>query len=256
MGKIELCGVKIDNLSRMEAVERAMKDGEKACWVVTPNAVMLDACRRNADRARLLNGATLSLADGKGVLLLARRNGTPLCERVAGIDFAEALLASAAERGMRVFLLGGEAGVAERASACLRKKFPTLCICGTWHGYFSLGDSMDAAVLGAVRDSKADILLVCMGFPRQEEWIAAHLSSLEDVRIVIGLGGSLDVWAGNVKRAPHFLSVVGLEWAWRMLLQPKRLRHLPALFRMAFYFPQKTPKKEIKNGKKKEKVEK
>ena len=253
-GKIELFGVKIDNLTREAAVEFALGGDVSPCWVVTPNAVMLDASRSRAEYARLLSGATLSLADGKGVLLLAKRQRTPLCERVAGIDFAEALLARAVQEGLRVFLLGGERGIAERAADCLREKYPALCICGTHHGYFALGGSEDVALPGEVIDSKADILFVCMGFPRQEEWIASHLPLLGGVRVAVGLGGSLDVWAGRSKRAPRFLSAVGLEWAWRMLLEPKRLRQLPALLRIALYVPTKRPEHNAPRPKKSKKV--
>ena len=92
-------------------------------------------------------------------------------------------------------------------------------------------------MLAQIGASHPDLLFVCMGFPRQEEWIAAHRASLIGVRVVVGLGGSLDVWAGRVRRAPRLLSRVGLEWAWRMMLEPKRLRGLPALLRVAFYMP-------------------
>ena len=234
--KIELFGVKIDNLSKGLAVERALHSDEPTCRVVTPNAVMLDACRRDPALAELLRSATLSLADGMGVLLLARRQGTPLCERVAGIDFAEALLARAAQDGLRVFLLGGAQGVAEAAAKRLSVRYPALCICGTHHGYFASSNE-DAAVTAEICASKADILFVCMGFPRQESWIAAHLSQLANVRVAVGLGGSIDVWAGRVKRAPRVLSKIGLEWAWRMILEPKRLLVLPALIRTVLYLP-------------------
>ena len=120
--KIELFGVKIDNVTLREAVDLALQEEGVPCWVVTPNAVMLDACRKNKEQAKLLNRARLSLPDGRGVLLLARRQGMPLCERVAGIDFAEALLARASKKGLRVFLLGGAHGVAEAAAERLCKK--------------------------------------------------------------------------------------------------------------------------------------
>ena len=234
--RIEVFGVKIDNLTKEAAVERVLQGDEPTCLVVTPNAVMLDACRHDPSLAELLGNATLSLADGRGVLLLARRQGTPLCERVAGIDFAEALLARAAHDGLRVFLLGGAQGVAEAAAERLSVRYPTLCICGSHHGYFA-SDDEDAAVTAEICASKADILFVCMGFPRQEAWIVEHLSQLANVRVAVGLGGSIDVWAGRVKRAPRLLSALGLEWAWRMLLEPKRLRVLPGLVRTALYLP-------------------
>lgn len=237
--KIKMMGVKIDNLGLHEAVERALTERDTPCWVVTPNAVMLDACHRNTAYRELLNRAELSLADGAGVLLQARRHGAPLRERVAGIDFGEALMARAASEGLRVYLLGSVEGVAEEAAKRLRERYAGLCICGCHHGYFERGGEAEKRVLDAIRRSNADILFVCMGFPGQEEWIDARLDALTSIRVVAGLGGALDVWAGRVKRAPQLFSRLGLEWAWRMLFQPKRIFQLPSLLRVALYFPKR-----------------
>ena len=134
---IELCGVKIDDLSLDAAVEYALCECPSPCFAVTPNAVMLDACRRDNSIAALLNRATLSLADGAGVVWAARKQKTPLLSgRVAGIEFGERLLEVASERVLRVFLLGGGAGVAEKAGEHLRERYPNLCICGSFWGYF------------------------------------------------------------------------------------------------------------------------
>ncbi|MBQ9784848.1 MAG: WecB/TagA/CpsF family glycosyltransferase [Clostridia bacterium] len=232
MKRIELYGVKIDNVTQKEAVAQALATGEVNV-VFTPNALMLDACRRDERMARLLNGASLSLPDGAGVMLAAKRQKTPLCERVAGIEFGEALCETAARDGLRVFLLGGKAGVAERAAEALRARFKGLCICGTHWGYFDRMGEENQRVLAEIRESRADVLLVCMGFPVQETWITENRAALSQLRTVAGLGGSLDVWAGNVRRAPRVLSRMGLEWAWRMAREPRRLRGLPALLRVA-----------------------
>lgn len=241
MKEIRIYHVRIDNVTPGEAVEYALQGRGTPCFVVTPNATMLDDCRRNKARADLLNQATLSLPDGAGVLLAARRRGTPLEERVAGIAFGEALLDRAAREGLGVFLLGGREGVAEQAAKNLCTRYPGLQICGTHHGYFEKTGAQDLRVVELLCAARPDILLVCFGFPVQEEWIAAHLPSLAGVRVVAGLGGSLDVWAGEVGRAPAFVSRLGLEWAWRMAREPKRLRHLPALLRFGFLnlWPQK-----------------
>lgn len=230
--QIKVCGVRIDNVTRQEAVVRALAEGEVNV-VFTPNALMLDACRRDVRLAELLNRSSLSLPDGAGVLLAARRQGIPLKERVAGIEFGEALLARAAKEGLRVFLLGGAAGIAERAAEELRKRFDGLCICGTCWGYFEKNGEENRRVLYEIRESRADILLVCFGFPLQERWIAENLAALTHLRVVAGLGGSLDVWAGRVRRSPRFVSRLGLEWAWRMVHEPRRLKGLPAIVRMA-----------------------
>lgn len=234
MNQIKLCNVKIDDVTPEEAVNFALLDRGEPCWTVTPNATMLDACRRDGEKAALLNRATLSLPDGAGVLLAARRRGTPLKGRVAGIEFGEALLSRAAHEGLRVFLLGGAEGVAERAAVRLGLRYPGLCVCGYYWGYFQKGGEEDRRVTELIRAARPDILFVCMGFPIQETWIGAHLSLLGEVRVVAGLGGSLDVWAGELRRAPRIVSRVGLEWAWRMAREPRRLKHLPALARFLF----------------------
>ena len=233
MDRVTIFDVRIDCLGMEDALRVALETGERPCTVVTPNAVMLEDCRRDRHHAALLGRATLSLADGRGVIMAARRKGTPLPARVSGIDFGERLLAYAAEHGLRVFLLGGADGVAHRAGEALCRRYPGLCVCGSFWGYGSKSGEENAQLLGWIRQSRADILLVCFGYPLQEEWIFENLSALSDVRIIAGLGGSLDVWAGDVRRAPRLMQKTGLEWAWRMARQPARIKQLPTLLRFA-----------------------
>ncbi len=232
---VRLCGVRIDRVTVDEAVERALSPSDEPCFVVTPNALMLDACRKNSLLATVLNRSTLSLPDGAGVLWAARRCGTPLPCRVAGIEFGEALLHRAAEEGLRVFLLGGGAGVAEDAAHRLRERMPTLQICGTYWGYFDRDGEENRRLLSILHSCRPDVLFVCFGFPLQETWILENLYRLDGVRVVAGLGGALDVWSGHLRRAPKIVSHMGMEWAWRMLRQPKRLKGLPAIVRCAFF---------------------
>lgn len=236
MEQIRIGNVKIDNMTAQEAVDFALNKENSPCFVVTPNAVMLSSCAKSPTQTALLNSATLSLADGMGVKWAARRQGTPLVERIAGIDFGEALLQKAAKDGLRVFLLGGEDGVAARAAERLKIRYPKLCVCGSFWGYFGSGREEDERLTSVLRATRPDILFVCMGFPRQEEWIATHMERLSDVRVIAGLGGSLDVWAGRVRRAPHLISKIGLEWAWRIAHEPrKRLSQLPTLVRFGLF---------------------
>lgn len=236
MKQIHIGNVKIDNVTVKEAVDFALMAENSPCFVVTPNAVMLSSCAKSPEQTALLNRASLSLADGMGVKWVARRQGTPICERIAGIDFGEALLERASVDGLRVFLLGGEEGIAARAAERLKARYPTLCVCGCFWGYFGDGREADERLVSVLRATRPDILFVCMGFPRQEEWIAAHLNCLSDIRVIAGLGGSLDVWSGSLKRAPHWISKMGLEWAWRIAHEPKkRLSHLPTLVRFGLF---------------------
>ena len=231
--RISLGGIPIDNVTKEGALERALAEGGVNV-VFTPNAVMLDACRRDRTITELWKHASLSLPDGVGVLWAAKRMGTPIRERVAGIDFGEALLARAAREGLRVFLLGGGDGVALQAARNLRARYKGLCICGTHWGYFDKTGEENRRVLTRIRESRADVLFVCFGFPMQERWITDNLHALSHLRVVAALGGSLDVWSGKTKRAPEAVSRMGLEWAWRMAREPHRLKGIPALVRCAF----------------------
>lgn len=239
MEDIKLYGVKIDNVTMEEAIYRSLRTTGEPCVVFTPNALMLERARKDAKLAELLNRASLSLPDGAGVLRAAERMGTPLCERVAGIDFGAELLFRAERAGLRVFLLGGDENVAEKASENLLKKHPRLCICGTTWGYFNKIGEENTRVLSYIRACRPHILFVCMGFPIQERWVVENLHHLTDIRVIACLGGSLDVWAGNIRRAPVWMSRAGLEWLWRMLCQPKRLAALPEILSFLWHVPQK-----------------
>ena len=239
MEEIKLYGVKINNITKDEAMRCALRATGEPCVVFTPNAIMLERARRDGELANLLNRASLSLADGAGVLWAAEKMGTPLLERVAGIDFGVALLERAERLGLRVFLLGGGEGVAERAAEGVRKKHPHLCICGTSWGYFNQSGEENLGVLSHIRSCRPDILFVCMGFPLQERWVMENLQHLTAIRTIACLGGSLDVWAGDIRRAPAWMSRVGLEWLWRMLCQPKRLAQLPEIVSFLWHVPQK-----------------
>lgn len=166
-------------------------------------------------------------------MLAARRQRTPLCERIAGIEFGERLMSEAASRGLRVFLLGGGDGVAQEAALRLQRRYAGLRICGSCWGYFEKDGDEDRRVVSYIRACRPDILLVCFGFPMQERWIGEHMQLFDGIRVVAGLGGALDVWSGRAHRAPAPFSRMGLEWAWRMAHQPRRLKHLPAIVRCA-----------------------
>lgn len=239
MEEIKLYGVKIDNVTKEEAVWRALRATGEPCVTFTPNALMLERARKDRDLCQLLNRASLSLPDGRGVLWAAEKMGMPLGERVAGIDFGAAVLARAERAGLRVFLLGGGEGVAERAAQNLLKKHPRLCICGTTWGYFDQSGEENVRVLSYIRACRPHILFVCMGFPVQERWVTENLHHLTELRLIACLGGSLDVWAGDLRRAPEWMSRMGFEWLWRMLRQPKRFAALPEMLSFLWHVPQK-----------------
>ncbi len=197
---------------------------ERQTVIFTPNPQML--LRANGDYAlqKLLHSSSINIPDGTGILLAAKVLRLPIYERVTGIDMAEDILALAQTRGYSVFLLGGKQGVARKAAAELKNKYPKLQVCGTHHGYFQKSGEQNERIIKKISSSGADILFVCFGFPTQEQWIVKNVKHLPSLRLAMGLGGSLDVWSGKIKRAPTILQKARLEWLWRTLCEPKRMR--------------------------------
>ena len=157
------------------------------------------------------------LPDGAGVVLAAKLRKTPLKQKVAGVDFADRLLGVLAETGNTLYLLGGKPGIAELAAQKMVEKHPGLRICGTADGYFK----EETPVIEKINAVKPDVLFVCVGAPKQEIFMNAHRDEL-DVRLMAGLGGSLDAFAGTVKRAPKWMIRCNLEWLYRLVKEPKR----------------------------------
>jgi N-acetylglucosaminyldiphosphoundecaprenol N-acetyl-beta-D-mannosaminyltransferase len=205
----------------------------KQTKIFTPNAEMLASASKDKSLFHLLKSADIPLPDGIGVYLGAHMLGLSPVERTNGIDFAERLLSEAAKNGMKIFLLGAKLGVADAAARKLQKKFKGLRVAGTHHGYFQKNGRENDAVIKKINRSGTEILFVCFGFPEQERWIAEYLPKLENVKIAAGLGGSLDVWSGEVDRAPDVLRNFGGEWLWRAAKDPTRLSRIPKLFGFA-----------------------
>ena len=222
--RIDVLGVGFDDFSIGQAVGLAsdlMKSGGKA-YVVTPNPEIVWACRQNSDLRAAVEGARIVLADGIGIILGARILGRPLQNgRVPGIDFAAALFRKMAESGGSVFLFGSKPGVADEAGENLAGEYPGLIIAGTADGYFS----SDSPVIEKINSANPDLLLVCLGAPKQEYWMAENAGKL-NVPLSIGLGGSLDIFSGRARRAPAFYQKLGLEWLYRLIREPRRLKRM------------------------------
>ncbi len=225
--KIDVLGLQFDNVTMDEALRRgeAFLDGDRAAIVVTPNAeIGYDAAQDEALCA-MLNRADLVLPDGAGVVLAAKLRKTPLKSKVAGIDFARNMLSVFARRGTRLYLLGSKPGVAEQAAEKMKEMAPGLVICGTADGYFK----EEAPVVAAINEAKAEAVFVCLGAPKQERFMFDHRDELPTVRLMAGLGGSLDGFAGNVKRAPDWMIKCQLEWFYRLCKEPKRIGRMMRL---------------------------
>lgn len=229
--KIDVMGVQFDNVTMDEALCRfqTLLRGEKAAYCVTPNAEIVYEAMHDPNLCGILNHADLVLPDGAGVIKSARMLGTPLKEKVAGIDFAAGVMDLLAKNGGRLYLLGGKPGIAQAAAENLRKKYSGLQIAGCSDGYFK----NEAAAVKKINESGADVLFVCLGAPKQELFMQRNQDLLH-VKFMVGLGGSLDNFAGAAKRAPQWMIRLNLEWLYRLIREPWRFRRmlrLPKLLR-------------------------
>jgi N-acetylglucosaminyldiphosphoundecaprenol N-acetyl-beta-D-mannosaminyltransferase len=224
--RTDVLGVAFDNVTLEEAVDRAaaLMEAGGPHLVVTPNAEIVQQAKGDPEFSALIAGADLVIPDGVGIIYASQILGRPLKGRVPGIDFASALMDRMAQRRQRLFLLGAKPGVAEQAAARLSAAHPGLILCGTHDGYFQ----EDEPVVEAIRQAQADVVFVCLGAPKQEKWIVKN-GAATGASLLVGLGGSLDVFAGQVERAPEAWQKAGLEWLYRAIKQPERLGRVAKL---------------------------
>jgi len=170
-----------------------------------------------------LNNADMLVADGAGVVLASKILGKEVKEKVSGVDLVKNLLVSTYKRPIKFFLFGGNPGIAEKAHANIICDYPNAQVVGTRNGYFTEDD--EAAIISEINNSDADVLLVCLGAPKQEIWIHENKNKLR-VKACLGVGGTLDILAGNVKLAPDFFRNNGLEWLYRLYKEPRRFKRM------------------------------
>ena len=226
---VKILGVRVDKVTKAQALEefRRLLDGDRCELIVTPNAEIVEKASKTPQLRRIINEeAALVTPDGVGLIYASKLKGDPIEEKVAGIDFAHSAIELCAQLGRSVYLLGSKPGVAEAAAANLEKEIPGLKIAGFRDGYFK--DEEEASVVEEINESGADFLCVALGSPKQEYFVIRHMDSLK-VKAAAGLGGSLDIWSGQLNRAPAFYIDHGLEWLYRMIQEPRRLKRLPAL---------------------------
>jgi N-acetylglucosaminyldiphosphoundecaprenol N-acetyl-beta-D-mannosaminyltransferase len=229
--RTDVLGVGFDSVTLDEAVSASLKLISEKCaaYVVTPNPEIVMICRENPEVLMAVENASLVLPDGIGIVYGARILGRPLKQKVPGIDFAQALLEKMSDAGMSVFLLGAKPGVAEIAQANLSKKYSGLRFVGTNDGYFT----DDAPVVEKINAAAPDLLLVCLGAPKQELWMKKNAAAL-NIGLMAGLGGSLDVFAGIAERAPESWQKLGLEWLYRLKSDPSRAGRMKNLPKFGF----------------------
>ena len=207
----------------------------RSALIVTPNCEIARSALKDADLRAALGAADLVIPDGAGMYLSSKILGEPLPQRMAGIDLCFEILKLCAAEGRKVFLLGGKAcapcfsgwsagkSVAQLAAQRLAEQIPGLKVCGTRDGYFS--DAEEIGVVDQINESGADFLVAGLGSPRQELFLFRNLKDLR-CKACMGVGGSLDVWSGCLKRAPEWMTRCGLEWLYRLWQEPRRIRRI------------------------------
>lgn len=221
----KILGVNINTGSKGEILDfiiTGLKRKEDKFYIVTPNPEMIVAATRSSSFKTILNNAQVSLPDGIGVLIAGNILKKGLKERITGIDLMLDICKECARSGLSIGLLGGTSGVAEKTAECLTKKYPDLRVSYAVEEW-----------VNTLQDKSCDILFVAFGFPKQEEWISKNLPKIP-VTAAMGIGGAFDFISGKVPRAPQIIQKIGMEWAFRLVIQPWRIKRQLALPVFAF----------------------
>ncbi len=229
--EVEMFNVRLHPLSMEAALGRAegfIREGGPHIIVTSDTSAIVRA-QEDKELRTIINEADLATMDGQGVVLCARLLNFPVNSRVPGVDMMERLCEICARLGRPIALLGATPGVADEAARVLEARYPGLRVAYCHHGYFAPED--EARIVAEIQRARPAALFVAMGIPKQEKWIRAHIDELQ-VPVCMGVGGSLDVIAGKVKRAPAWMQRWGLEWLYRTMLEPRRLPRLAALPRL------------------------
>jgi N-acetylglucosaminyldiphosphoundecaprenol N-acetyl-beta-D-mannosaminyltransferase len=247
--KIKVMDIRFDNITLNDAVNYIFKRlyKNKKGYLCTPNPEMLLEAEKNKEFKKVLNGSVLNIPDGIGILWAAnnvfyknsrlraffnlpfiairpKKFNEPLKERVTGVDLVYALSKRCCKTDYGVFLLGAKPGVAELAAENLEKKFPGLKIKGTFAG--SPYEKDREEIINLINTTKPDILFVAYGAPKQEVWISDNLKSFNTVKIAVGVGGAFDFISKTKKRAPRWMQKSGLEWFYRLIQEPSRIKRI------------------------------
>ncbi|GAV22171.1 WecB/TagA/CpsF family glycosyltransferase [Carboxydothermus pertinax] len=229
MSFIKIYDFPVANLSLKEAVDAVIKliEEPKKTHIITINPEMIYAALNNPNLSKIIKSADLILPDGIGIVLAGKIKGQEFKERVPGIELAEEIVRK--KDNLKVYLIGAKPGVAEKAAIKLLEVNNTTEIVGIENGYFEKEEEKIEQII----NSKPELVLVGMGFPRQEIFIRNLLSKSPQPLVAVGVGGSFDVWAGVSKRAPEFMQKAGLEWLWRLIQEPWRYKRMIVLPKFA-----------------------
>lgn len=220
---VKVLGVKFNKLNREKAIQRftsfMIGDDDETKMIFTPNAELVMRAQEDEEFMSILNKGDLVIPDGIGIIIASKIHHLELEERIPGIEFMGQMLTYANRSQLSIFLFGGKDGVADLAAEKIKASYPNLKIVGTQSGYYDEKDELK--ILDRINEVKPDMLFVALGAPKQEKWIYKH-HKLLNVKVAMGVGGSLDVMSGQVKRAPVFFQKIGLEWFYRFLKEPTR----------------------------------
>lgn len=234
MNKVNILGVLVDKYNIEEASDKIvdyLKNGNRRKCIYTPNSEIIMTAYKDRAFLDVLNNADMLTADGIGVVYASKILSNPIKSRAAGYDIACRVLEKSAPLGMSVYLFGAKPGVAQQAADNICKKYPGIKIAGCQDGYFD--EEKEKKIIEDINEKKPDVLFVCLGAPKQEWWIDNHKNEL-DFGVCMGIGGSLDVFAGTVKRAPVVYQKLGIEWLYRFIKQPSRAGRMLELPKFGF----------------------
>jgi len=225
---LKILDINVNTVDYPQAISELKKflNSTELKFIVTPNSEIVMNATKDEELRTIINSADLVIPDGIGLVYASRILKKPLKERVTGIDFLNGALEELSNSGKSIFLLGSKEGIAKKAGEEMQKKYPNLKIAGTHNGFFSEGEEED--IIELINRANADMLCVALGSPKQEMLIYKYKNKL-NAKVAIGVGGSLDVWAGELKRAPIPFQKLGIEWLYRLIQEPKRYKRMGAI---------------------------
>lgn len=223
---IKILNVKFDKISLEEAAKKAtiFAQSKKQHYICTPNPEIVLEAQKNKKFLKILNNSDLNIPDGVGIIWAAKYLKQGSLQRVTGVDLMEKICEKAAKENLKIFLLGAANGVAQKVKTILKNKYPGLKISGVYSG--SPSKKEENMIIKKINNSGAEILFAAFGAPKQELWIARNLKKLTKIKLAMGVGGSFDFIAGLRKRAPKWLQKIGLEWLYRLIQQPSRVKRI------------------------------
>ncbi|MGB3368661.1 MAG: WecB/TagA/CpsF family glycosyltransferase [Acidaminobacteraceae bacterium] len=225
---VKILGIKISKLNMDEAYNAFLSffEDDMVKTIYTPNTEIVMQAQNNNELKEVLHDGDLVIPDGIGLIYASKIHGLGLKDRVTGVDLMDKILKYCNSTRKSIYILGGKPEVAKRACDNILQTYPNIRVKGFRDGYFN--DEDELKIVDKINEVKPDILFVALGAPKQEIWIDKHKKIL-NTKVAMGVGGGVDIWAGTSKRAPKFFQNLGLEWLYRLILEPSRIGRMMAL---------------------------